>query len=212
MNEKLAYLAGFIDGEGSIMYTRNGFDYRRNRYYYRVILRVCNNEPQVIDWVLDNFPSKWFIEKRHHGGNTDDSYVISLHGANAVNLIEKVFPYLISKRPQARLARLAGYYHSLLHGGRKSKKYDPYLEPLRERLHKMMKGLNYRGKNSTEIRKQFGELLEPLPSNVEGNQQLSLVKDMKVARKVQRLMVEESTNNTNTSAEQETDDIVRSSQ
>jgi len=85
---------------------------------------------------------------------------------------------------------------------------DP-LESIRERLAEIMKGLNYRGKNSTNIRKQWGELLETLPSNVGGNQQPSLVNDIKVTRKVQRLTVEESTNKTDTSAPHESDDIVR---
>jgi len=208
--EKLAYFAGLVDGEGSIMYTRNGYDKRRNKYYYRVCLRFCNNDPVLIEWVQNNFPTKWNIEHRtHRGKNTDDSYVMSVYYNAAVDMIKLLYPMLISKKAQAECALLAGYYHSLLRG--KPGQVDP-LEPIRERLAEIMRGLNYRGKDATNIRKQWGELLETRPSNVEGNQQPSLENDIKVSTKVQRLTVEESTNKTDTSAPQETDDIVRASQ
>jgi hypothetical protein len=208
--DKLAYLAGFTDGEGSIMYTRNGFDKRRNKYYYRIIFSLCSNDPEVLDWVLDNFPNKWNIQYRAATDKHAASWIIRLHGGRAVWLIKKLYPYLIIKKDQARIAMLAGYYHSLLHGGPKSRKYDKYLEPVRERLCKEMKRLNYRG--SMAVGQQVGELLEPLIGNAKGNQQPRRVNDIIVARKVQRLMVEESTDNTNTSAHPERDDIVQSSQ
>jgi len=187
--EKLAYFAGLVDGEGSIMYTRNGFDKRRNKYYYRVCLRFCNNDPKLIEWVQNNFPTKWIVEHRKHKNiNADDSFILSVYYNAAVKMIEKLYPVLIAKKAQAKIALLAGYYHSLLRG--KPGLVDP-LESIRERLAEIMKGLNYRGKNSTNVRKQWGELLETLPSNVGGNQHPSWAKSIEVARKVQRLTVEE---------------------
>lgn len=158
MNEKLAYLAGIIDGEGSIMYVKGALDKRRNKYYYRVILRVANNDMTLIQWIMDNFPNKWYLEhKKWRGINQDDSYILSLHYQAAINLITQIEPYLVSKKIQAKIARLAGYYHSLLRG--KPGLKDP-LQPVRDKLHYWMKQANYRGKNSMAIRKQAGELLE----------------------------------------------------
>lgn len=155
---KLAYLAGIIDGEGSIMYVKLGIDKRRNKRYYRVVLRVANNDMTLIQWIMDNFPNKWYLEKRiHRKGNTDSSYILNLHCQRAVELIEKVEPFLVSKILQAKIAKLAGYYHSLLRG--KPGLKDP-LQPVRDKLHDWMKQANYRGKNSMTIRKQAGELLE----------------------------------------------------
>ena len=159
MNEtQIAYLAGIIDGEGSIMYVKGALDKRRNKQYYRVVLRVANNDMTLIQWIMDNFPNKWYLEKREHRiGNTDSSYILNLHYQAAIQLIELVEPYVVSKRTQAKIARLAGYYHSLLRG--KPGLIDP-LQSIRMRLHEWMKQANYRGKHSMAIRKNMGELLE----------------------------------------------------
>ena len=126
----------------------------------------------LIQWIMDNFPNKWYLEhKRWRGANQDDSYILNLHYQNAVALIEQVEPYLVSKKAQAKIARLAGYFHSLLRG--KPGLKDP-LQPVRDKLHFMMKRANYRGKYSMAIRKQAGELLETLTDSAEGNQQPSL--------------------------------------
>ena len=208
--EKLAYFAGLIDGEGSIMYTRNGYDKRRKKYYYRVNLRLSNNDPKLIEWVQENFPAKWIVEYRtHRGKNTENSYILSLYYTAALEMIDRLYPYLIGKKQQAKVAKLAGYFHSLLRG--KPNQVDP-LDPIRIRLAEIMKGLNYRGKGSTDIKRKWGELLETRLFTNKGNQHPSRANDIKVTRKVQRLTVEESTNKTDTSAPLEREDIVRSSQ
>ena len=157
-DRKLAYFAGIIDGEGSIMYVKLSVDKRRNKHYYRPVLRVSNNDMTLIQWIIDNFPNKWYLEKRvHRKGNSEDSFVLNLHNQRAVELITLIEPYLISKKIQAKIAKLAGYYHSLLRG--KPNLKDP-LNPIREKLHMWMKQANARGTNSMAIRKQAGELLE----------------------------------------------------
>jgi hypothetical protein len=162
---KLAYLAGIIDGEGSIMYVKGSLDKRRNKQYYRVVLRIANNDMDLIQWITDNFPNKWYLERKTwRGANQDDSFVLNLHYQRAVELITAVEPYLVSKNRQAKIARLAGYYHSLLRG--KPGLKDP-LEHIRIKLHAMMKQSNYRGKNSMAIRKKVGEFGGSLVPKVE---------------------------------------------
>jgi len=103
-----AYLAGFIDGEGSIgIYP----DYRHPSNY-RLVLTICNTNKDVIEWVrkvtkelncfqelktTKNYPSwqkpKW-----------KDVYSVWFGSGAAKRILKEIFPYLIVKKEHAQIA------------------------------------------------------------------------------------------------------------
>lgn len=99
-----AYLAGLIDGEGTVTLSR----IHRNQMRY-LVLSVCNNEQGIIDWVRHVTGVGEITRKRrasaHHGLNL--TWRVS--SRRALSVLERVSPYMQSyKRKRAELA-LARY-------------------------------------------------------------------------------------------------------
>ncbi|MHC1636323.1 MAG: sigma factor-like helix-turn-helix DNA-binding protein [Candidatus Methanospirareceae archaeon] len=96
-NEIFAYLAGIVDGEGSIRLHRR----RRKSIGYGLEVVVTNTNRELIDWLYTNF--KGYIEKHEREGNHKTTYKWTVRGINAYRLLKKMLPYLIIKKPQAEL-------------------------------------------------------------------------------------------------------------
>ena len=142
-----AYLAGFIDGEGSIgIYP----DYRRNRNY-RLVLTVSNTNKEVIDWIAKvteeqhsrqvkvkttkNCPS-WQGEK----DRWKDCYSIWFGSGIAQKILKEVLPYIIVKKEQATIALQYPV-------GEPYKDITMEMRNLKERCYEQMKPLNQTGPN-----------------------------------------------------------------
>ncbi len=97
-NESLAYIAGFIDGEGCIRIGRGVLGPSG------VSLHVVNSDEGVIDYINLMLPGRKYNKKRYGRKNL---YRICWSGQDAINVIELVLPYLIVKR---RLAELITEY------------------------------------------------------------------------------------------------------
>lgn len=93
--EDLAYLAGIIDGEGTI-----GIYYHKGRNSYRVKIYVVNTYKPLIDWLGSVFGG--FVYKRNHT-KWKTRYEWHL-GENAMELLKSLIPYLKIKKDQAILA------------------------------------------------------------------------------------------------------------
>lgn len=91
MTEDLAYIAGFVDGEGCFQIGKNG----------SVSLRIVNTSRKVLEkiqTVLDVgsvSDRKQRINKRQ--------FLFSVYGEECVEAIKKISPYLIEKLDEARL-------------------------------------------------------------------------------------------------------------
>ena len=99
-NEELAYLAGMVDADGSIMlYLRKGIT-------LRLRLQVTNTAESIMDWLQERFGGPVSRGKRlnplHKVG-----LVWFLDGDTAYDLIEQIQPYLVIKAAQAKLGRRA---------------------------------------------------------------------------------------------------------
>lgn len=52
--DKIAYLSGVIDGEGTITIMKNQ-QYQRNTIQFRVCLTVGNTNKELIEWIQSEF-------------------------------------------------------------------------------------------------------------------------------------------------------------
>jgi len=99
--EKLAYLAGLIDGEGTITLLPTYPD----RGIYATYLIVSNSEERLMNWLIKNFGGvvKEVRSRNSSLRSTKKCFNWILRTKKAAEIIEKCLPYLIVKRPQAEV-------------------------------------------------------------------------------------------------------------
>jgi hypothetical protein len=88
--EQLAYIAGYIDGDGSF-YINN-----------RIGIEVTSVNPDIIKF-LSEFTNGSFISKkpRKNRENHKPEFVFDIRGYKAINLIKEIYPYLVEKQSEA---------------------------------------------------------------------------------------------------------------
>jgi len=96
-----AYLAGIVDGEGSISMTRTKD--RGHSRYWRVVLSVASCDRELIEWLA----AKWrgatlFDMDRGDGRRLQHRWTVVGHAMRQV--LHDVMPYLIIKRARAEWA------------------------------------------------------------------------------------------------------------
>ena len=115
----LAYIAGLVDGEGTIT-IRNTCGSWRAKQKWMASISVANTNSELMDWLNGKLggPSAR-VETIPHKGNRVVSYQFKMLGLGFLPLYKKLLPYLIIKRERAKLAiqwmemRLDQPYHSL---------------------------------------------------------------------------------------------------
>jgi len=106
----LAYMAGIIDGEGSIYYTTPGGR-------PRVEMCAVNTNKEVIDWLHDKVPGSCVYYRKPRQPTHKPSYIWYLRGALGVyDLVGLLLPHLIIKREAAQdaIAFIGNRYRSYL--------------------------------------------------------------------------------------------------
>lgn len=101
---RLAYLAGFIDGEGCITVVRYRRDRpnRVHRGWYQPFLIVCNRDPAPLLVLRETFGGCVVCQKSHHGWG--EVYRYQLRRRDALEeVLRALMPYLIVKREVAGL-------------------------------------------------------------------------------------------------------------
>lgn len=111
-DEKLAYIAGIIDGEGSIMIQRDcseSFMKQRilrgcNEPHYHAAVRIGMIDRIALDFIVSNIGiGKVVLEKRYHQKNP--IYRLQIRKRNDVlKLLKLIMPFLLVKKKQAELA------------------------------------------------------------------------------------------------------------
>lgn len=107
------YVAGFIDGEGSIAIGKNVVHYSGKRVYY-LRLSVHQMDRRPLDQLVERYGGSLTLN-RTHKPNAIWQWVVS--GTTAARIIEEIRPFLISKAEQADLG-LAFQSLKGLHGNR----------------------------------------------------------------------------------------------
>jgi len=92
----LAYVAGFIDGEGC-------FDFVKSRKSITPRIVVVNTNKEIIEEFKSNFGGDITVREHKDHPNWKITYVWRLQHSAAIELTRKLLPYLKVKAPQARL-------------------------------------------------------------------------------------------------------------
>lgn len=137
--EQFGYIAGLIDGEGSIQIQRRKHRSKtENCEYayegYSLYLDMSNTNKDLIDWCVENIGGYWGKKSNPNPGKWKQAYYWRLPGKEAQKLIKKVIHLLIDKRERALVA---------LSFPLKNSKKD---KELKDNLFNQMKKLNCRGK------------------------------------------------------------------
>jgi len=92
-----AYIAGFLDGEGSIMIIG-----RADAFMLRV--SFANTKRNVLEWIREKTGVGNVTEKSRENQNHATSYMLLINSNAANSLLKQVSKYLIIKKEQALLA------------------------------------------------------------------------------------------------------------
>ena len=93
---QLAYLAGVIDGEGTI-----GIYHNKKRNEYRLKVYVVNTDERLIRWLQDNFGG--YVYSRVSVKNPHWKRKYEWHLLDDELLLEKILKYLVVKQENAKL-------------------------------------------------------------------------------------------------------------
>lgn len=105
-----AYIAGIIDGEGTIGTTSRNPTVKRDRARLTLRVAVSMTTPRIAEWLIE-VTGLGFRERQGYTrkGNQCPTFIWSAAAAGAASLLEQVLPYLLLKQANAvALLRIHG--------------------------------------------------------------------------------------------------------
>ena len=120
-----AYLAGLIDGEGTITLTRRHRDDQR-----QLVVTISNNERAILEHVLDIVGAGRITSKRHYRDAHAPSFTYAINNRHALDLLGQISVYLKSYKAKRAALALAQYVTLTPRNG----KYTPSLRAEREKF------------------------------------------------------------------------------
>lgn len=96
---KLAYAAGFFDGEGCIRIVhRNGRNGKSDQY--SLYVSIVQKDGKPIDWMYGNFGGMVYLKNKNGG---DWIYEWRVMDTKAYEFLKKIEPFLIYKKEQVQI-------------------------------------------------------------------------------------------------------------
>lgn len=102
---QIAFLAGIVDGEGSIYIGNFSCNPKTKVPYYQTNIQVTNTDKPLIDWLHEIFGgllSKRTL-KQHAANSRKQAYMWTASGDRVTHLCELMLPYLIAKKRQCEI-------------------------------------------------------------------------------------------------------------
>ena len=96
----LAYIAGFIDGEGSVGLNRCN---TRKRFCYRLEVQVMQVDKRPLEFIQQHFGGSISLRK-HDNPKWNDCWHLIFADKAAEKILRGILPYLIVKREKALVA------------------------------------------------------------------------------------------------------------
>jgi hypothetical protein len=101
-----AYIAGIIDGEGSIMLTR----FHKNQYHSPCI-SISSTDLELLEWIKNTIKSgKITTKKNYDKEKHKNSYTYTIIYDEAIKLLQDIEPYLVIEKKKARARHIISKY------------------------------------------------------------------------------------------------------
>ncbi len=146
---QLAYLAGIIDGEGSIYIGNFSCNPKTKVPYYQTNMQVTNTDKALIDWLFQTFGG--LVSKRtpkqHPKNHRKQAFLWTASGERLTHLCELILPYLVVKRAQCEIMlemRATFTPNHCKKGEQGIQRHSPELVNLRQSLMDKMRSLQIR--------------------------------------------------------------------
>lgn len=139
--EKLAYIAGIVDGEGYVGLVKQTYGRGRRGYGYNLTVTVGMTNETLPTWLHAEFGG--VLSHRTHGGNNKDSWDWRLRGPGAKSFLELILPYLVIKKGQAEIG-------ISFQNIRDSSNHSKLKREVDELLYNSVRKLNSRGKKNAD--------------------------------------------------------------
>ena len=107
---KLAYAAGFFDGEGCVRIARSNHKKNRKSPMYYLIVMIRQKDGQIMDWLVGNFGgmvilmNKTFIKNGFDKAGENWIYEWRVENIKAQLFLKSILPFSKLKKPQIELA------------------------------------------------------------------------------------------------------------
>ena len=144
---EIGYMAGLLDGEGSVSIKKYTSP-RGHNWYYAIEIQIYNNHRPVLEWIQLRFPGEVFSRKARANKNQKPSFVWRAWGQNAAGILRFLKPHLVIKSQHADAA-LSLYdiprTPKAIRGKVGRPRTPPEVSEQRERLFRALRALNRRG-------------------------------------------------------------------
>ncbi len=101
-----SYLAGIIDGEGSVMLTR----FHKNEYPSPCI-SISSTDIELLEWIKDTTKCGKITNKKNYNEERHkNSYTYTVIYNDALKLLKEIEPYLVIKQKKLRAQHILNKY------------------------------------------------------------------------------------------------------
>ena len=108
-----AYMAGLIDGEGTVTLSR-----RHRNDQRQLVVSIANTERRLLEWALDTVGAGKITGKRISSPVHSPSFTYSVANRQALQLLEHIAPYLRSYKAKRTRLILQNYINLTPRNGR----------------------------------------------------------------------------------------------
>ncbi len=102
---EIAYLAGIIDGEGSVYIGNFSCNPKTGSKYYQTNIEVSNTDKNLIDWLSNIFGGRIYLytHKQTPKNSRRTVYRWTISGERVTHVCELIFPYVVAKKRQVEI-------------------------------------------------------------------------------------------------------------
>ena len=144
-----AYMAGIIDGEGSIYIGNFSKNPTTGALYYQTNIEISNTDEPLIDWIHSTFGGRkaLYTRKQMAANSRKQVYRWMATGILVDHIVKLIYPYIITKKRQCEimLKMRETYKETGMRKGKPSNERVPeHIMKLREELYREMRSLHCR--------------------------------------------------------------------